>query len=297
MEFSPLPSDYESWTAGQKQNFLWTERILPSKYAQIPNLARIDVLGLFLTPLKMKMDRLSDEAPSGWKKAIHAHGSVAKIKFVPTTNTPFSGLFKGASGLIRFSVTGDPNAQGFAPGLAVKFFVDGHPSENFSALVSLTGQGENHNLFAHEFSNIVPVVNKLGPRLINWIFMRVTRFPTKLYLQGLAAIDQKGHLENNPYYPYQIFLVPNPNLHFSENPHDFRDDLAKISAGTSLFSIYGVDPENLQEDADQASDIVDEQGYRQKAQLIGHLTTTSAFVSSSYGDSLLFFRHQRFGNE
>jgi hypothetical protein len=42
------------------------------------------------------MDRLSDEAPSNWKKAIHAHGSVAKVKFLPTPNSPFTGLFKGA---------------------------------------------------------------------------------------------------------------------------------------------------------------------------------------------------------
>ncbi len=294
---TPLPTDYEAWTAQKKQDFIWNEKILPTQYQQLPPLSKIDIVGLFLTPLRTKMDRLSDESPNPWKKAIHAHGSVAKIKFIPTSSTPFTGLFKGVDcGFLRLSVTGDPSDRGFAPGLAVKFLIDGHPSGNFSALVSLTGQGKNHNIFANEFSNIVPVANEFGPKFINWIFTRVTRYPTKLYLEDMAKIDQKGESQTNPYYPYQIFLVPNPNLKFSENPHDFREDLASISSGISLFSVYGIDPEKLETDSQKISDIVDRPGYRQKATLIGHITTSSAFVSSLYGDNLLFFRHQRFGN-
>lgn len=295
-----LPTDYETWNAQRKQDFLWQEKILTSRYQELPSLKKINVLGLFLTPLSIKMDLKADEAPRRWQKAIHAHGSVAKIKFIPVANTPLTGLFKGVDcGLVRLSVTGDPQDRGFAPGLAMKFLIDKHPSENFSALVSLTGQGNNYNLFANEFSNIVPVVKELGPRFINWIFSRVTRFPTKLYLEDMAKIDQHGNSENKPYYPYQIFLVPNPQLKFPENPpHDFREDLASIDSGSLLFTVYGVIPEKIiSDDSDQISELVDQANYRQKAEIIGTIETCSEFVNSEYGDNLLFFRHQRFGNK
>jgi len=298
-ELPPLPADYESWSASQKQNFLWQERILQSQYDQLPPLEKIDVLGLFVTILSIKMDRLADEAPRKWKKAIHAHGSVAKIKFVPAANTPFTGLFKGAdSGLLRLSVTADPADRGFAPGLALKLFVDGKPSENFSALVSLSGQGNNYNFFANELSNIVAEEKSLGPKLINLIFRRVSKFPRKLYLQGFGQVDQKGNQETNPIYPYRLFLVPNPDLQFPESPpHDFRNDLATIPSGTLLFSVYAVNPQQIGDDAaNKVADAVEQSEYRQKAELIGKIETTSEFVSSFYGDSLLFFRHQRFAN-
>lgn len=297
--FPPLPPDYESWLAVDKQNFLWEKGILPSQYDRLPPLTKIDVLGLFFTMLRTKMDRLVDQAPRKWKKAIHAHGSVAKIKFVATPDSPFTGLFRGADyGLLRLSITGEPSDRGFAPGLAIKLFRDSKPSANFSALVSLIGQGDNYNFFAHEFSNIVPVVNKIAPRFINSIFRRVSKFPTKLYLQDLAQIDRQGYFEGKPYYPYQIFLVPNPQIHFSTSPHDFRDDLATIPAQTKLFSIYAVIPEQVGDKAARkAVGNIDTPEYRRQAQLIGQIETTSEFVSSFYGDSLLFFRHQRFANK
>lgn len=289
-EIEPLSADYESWTARQKQEFLWENRILKTRFDHLPPLEKIDVIGLFFTALTTKMDRLADEAPRRWKKAIHAHGSVAKIAFIPTADTPFTGLFAGAEcGLLRLSVTGDPSDRGFAPGLALKLFVDGKPSENFSALVSLTGQGDNYNFFAHEFSNIVPPVNRLGPRLINLIFRRVSKYPTKLFLADMSEVDQHGQIVKEPCYPSQVFLVPNPNVRFPETPdHDFREDLAMIASGTRLFSVYGVDPREVGDEATEKPE------YRQKAKLVGHIQTNSKFISSFYGDIRLFFRHQRF---
>jgi len=52
------------------------------------------------------------------------------------------------------------------------------------------GQGNNYNFFANEFSNIVPVVNQIGPKWINLIFMRVSKHPTKLWLQGLGDVNK-----------------------------------------------------------------------------------------------------------
>lgn len=291
-DFDPLPADYPTWSAQQKQTFLWDERILKSAYDQNPPIPRINIVGLILTPLRIKMDRLDDEAPSRWRKAIHPHGAVAKIKFVSASDSPYTGLFKGADyGLLRASLTGDPEARGFAPGLAIKLLADGQPSGNFSALVSLSGQGQNYNFLAHRFSNIVPVVNEFGPRFTNLIFRRVTRHPTRIDLQNLGTITQQGHSEVQPHTPTQVFLVPNPDLQFAESPHDFRTDLASIDPGTLLFSIYAIDS------VDPEGDTMNANGDRSQAQYIGHLETTSPFVASFYGDSQLFFRHQRFRNQ
>lgn len=288
---SALPSDYLSWRAKVKQNFLWEQRILATRYDRLPPLRKIDVIGLFFTALRTKMDYQSDEAPPNWKKAIHAHGSVAKIRLVPAADTPFTGLFRGADfGLIRLSVTGDPAARGFAPGMAIKLLIDRSPSANVSVLVSLEGQGKNYNFFANEFSNIVPVVDRLGPKLINLIFRRTSRFPTKLDLQNLSQFRQTGDPEPQPNFPMQLFLQPNPQVQFPVSPpHDFRTDLATIPAGTRLLSLYGVD-RSLESVADPIA-------LRQQARLIGWIETTSEFVDSAYGDSRLFFRHQRFKNQ
>ena len=294
-----LPQNYSSWPAQKKQDFIWSDKILPSQYEQLPPLQKIDVPGLFLTILKIKMDYQSDEAPPGWKKAIHAHGTVAKVKFIPTENTPFTGLFKGADyGLLRLSLTGDPKDRGFAPGLALKLFIDGQPAANFSALVALTGQDQNYNFLANEMSNLVPEEDSFGTKFINWIFRRVSNFPRKLYLQEFGTIDQYGNRESNPNYPYQIFLVPNPEVQFSSSPHDFRDDFATVPSETTLFSVYAVNPEQLGDQAaEKAVEKIEQSNYRQQAQIIGSLVTTSEFVCSSYGDSRLFFRHQRFANK
>jgi hypothetical protein len=287
----PLPSEYESHSAKAKQSTIWEGRILESEYDHLPPLKAIDLTGLFLTALSKKMDLLVDEAPPSWKKAIHAHGSVACITLSSLPGHRYTGLFQGANyGFIRVSVTANPADRGVAPGLALKLLVDQNPSSNVSALVSLTGQGRNYNLFANEYSNIVPFVLSPGPLLINSIFSRVTRYPTKLSLLNLAEFDQHGNPERNPLAPTQLFLRPNPEISFSEAPHDFRNDLHTLPENTLLFTVLAPLSDCLNEPNMPARRI------RESAKPIAEIRITSRFVSSAYGDSQLFFRHQRFHN-
>ena len=149
-------------------------------------------------------------------------------------------------------------------------------------------------------SNIVPVVDDFGPRFINWIFERVTRYPTKLYLLDLATVEQRGALVTQPYFPYQLFLVPSGEWQFLSQPgHDFREDLMTLPADTVLYRVFAVDPQLSGSPDRQALNTIstiDSPGYRQQATEIAQLITTSPFIASDYGDRLLFFRHQRFGN-
>ena len=293
---SSLPADYESWSAFKKRNFLWKERILPSAYDSdaLPPLKKIDIPGLLFTIMRIKMERQSDEVPKHWKKAIHARGTVAEVEFVPSPDSPFTGLFAGATslGLIRLSVTRDPSDRPFAPGLALKLFVDGRHSENFSALVSLTGQGNNHNILANEYSNVVPVVNEIGPKMINLMFRRTSRHPTKIYVEDLAKIDATGTVVEHPIFPEQLYLVPNPAIGFSEAPgRDFRTDLATLEPGIVLFTLHTTAPQDV------GNSELNSPQRRERARPIGELRLTSQFVASAYGDSQLFFRHQRFKNQ
>ena len=286
-ELPPLPAGYELWSAEQKQHFLWNERILPTQYTKFPPLERIDVVGLFRTPLRVKMDRHADQIPRRWKKAIHAHGSVAKVSFRAANTTPWSGVFQGARhGLLRLSLTGAPEVRSFAPGMALKLLRDRLSSANLSALVSLTGQGNNYNFFANEQSNIVPVVREFGPKAINLIFRRVTRYPTRLYLQNFAEADEQGQRVAEPRFPAQVFFRPAAGLGFpATSGHDFRRDLESLRPGSMLYEVLAPPP-STPEDGDQ----------RAAAVPIGSLWLDSGFVASHYGDSQLFFRHQRFHN-
>jgi hypothetical protein len=195
---------------------------------------------------------------------------VVQVEYVSTGDHPYTGLWQGATGLVRLSVTGDPTKRGFAPGLALKMLVAGQDSANFSALYTLNGQGQDHNFFAHPLSNIVPVVNEFGPQFINGIFRRVTRYPTKLSLQDFGVFDRSGAAVTTPKSPEQISLMP--ELQFANDPHDFRTDLTPLPADSKIFTVMVNDSQ----------------------QIIGHLVTKSKFVASAYGDRQLFFRHHRF---
>jgi hypothetical protein len=154
--------------------------------------------------------------------------------------------------------------------LALKMLVAGQDSANFSALYTLNGQGQDHNFFAHPLSNIVPVVNEFGPKFINGIFRRVTRYPTKLSLQDFGMFDRSGAAITSPHSPEQISLVP--ELQFASNPHDFRTDLTPITVDNKIFTVMVSDSNKV----------------------IGHLVSKSKFLASAYGDRQLFFRHHRF---
>jgi len=75
------------------------------------------------------MASAGDEMPAGQKKVVHTQGVVAKIEWVPTPGTPYTGIFAEGStnAIIRYSQT--PNLttahSGLLPSLAIKFLIDG----------------------------------------------------------------------------------------------------------------------------------------------------------------------------
>jgi hypothetical protein len=291
-----IPDDYESWNGCDKQEHLWVNGAMRTEYAEgeRPALVPINVLGLIDSILWKKVRDRTDVSPPGYQKPLHPYGAMAKVSFVPTTNHSYTGLFKGNQcGLLRLSVTGDPADRGFAPGLAWKAFVDGKPSENVSALYTLTGQGGNYNFFANELSQYVQqeVNESLGTSLI---FSLVTSKPTLLRVDDMAKVNQNGTRVATVKAPTQIYFVPTTAVRgrFSSSAHDFRDDLTELPAGTTVYDVYATSQEIRTSIFPWVTKrYADER--RASAVKVGSLKTTSPFSTSHFGDTGVFFKHQR----
>ena len=291
-----IPANYETWPAASKQANLWVNGALRTQIPadKLPALKATDTLGLLGSILWNKVKTRSDVAEAGYKKPIHAHGAMAKVKFVPTGNNSYTGLFKGSDyGLLRLSVTEDPKGKNFAPGLAWKVFVDGKPSENVSALFTLSGQGSNHNFFANELSQyVLQEADNLGSSIL---FSAVTTKPTLLMMNDFAKVTQTGAAVAKPVSPTQVYFVPRAEVRnrFATAAHDFRQDLLTLTEGTKLYDVYATSMEIKTSILPSLSKTYATQR-RNSAVKVGEIQLTSDFIASEFGDSGVFFKHQRY---
>lgn len=277
-----VPTNYQALSAAEKLDILWKENLIPNEYKVVPE---IQSLGLFdLVKLMSKsflaksFDHESDEMPEGRVKLLHPFGSVVQIEFVPTPKASSSGLLKsGAIGIARLSLAGNPNLMGYTPGMGLKLLVDGKPSVNLHVMNSLSGQNNDQNFFALEFSNILPKP-PFYLSLLAQAFTRVKSPPTELNINGITQVNSSGEVveSENIKNVYQIVFRPNPELAIaSDTQRDFREELAEIPSGSTLYSVFTRRHES--------SDL----------KKVGYLVTRSEFVASRYGDEKLFFQHQR----
>ena len=85
-------------------------------------------------------------------------------------------------------------------------------------------------------------------------------------------------METNPNFPYRLRFHPTGEIAFPDSFHEpFTGDLVTIPKGTKLYEIF-------------ALDMPEEMGGSEK--MIGELFLTSKLVTSEWGDTRLFFRHQ-----
>ena len=279
--FADLPAYYQSLNAKEKQNLLWSE--IQSSHAEdpYPTLSgksfsqALELLrGLF--NLKPSFDYASDEIPAGRIKIIHANGVAGKISFIPTTDHPFTGLYKtGAIGMARLSLATPPSDTDYVPGIAIKFLIPNHPSLNLHAIYLLEGQNGNWNFFANNFSNQIPHPTSWTLKAIEKIF-EWTRSPANdLPLSHVASWTNDGKYVGNIVYPERIYLKPADRVKKlipEDSREDFRKSLSKVSTGP-LYEVYGE--------------------YKNSEYHIGTIMLKSALLASNYGDKVLFFQHQR----
>ncbi len=289
-----VPADYDNLEACKKQQILWS-KASETVYKDLPGYRKLglpQLISMSRQEISLKEKRYSDFAPEGWVKYLHRRGSLATVKIVPVGGK-FTGVFEGAEcALLRLSLTYKVGgSKPVAPGMALKILRDRAPSANISALVSLNGQGKDFNFFKFPMSNIVPDGSGIGQKLVHKLFRRVTQYPEELLLDDMASVNALGEKEAEAVSPRQIFFVPADGLKSASESHDVREDFAAIAPETKVYEIRAV-PEKYRslDYANYTHEMAEE--FVKESEHIADIVTTSRFISSSFGDDGIFFRHQ-----
>lgn len=287
------PTGYQSWTAHHKALWLWKNLILSTAHdpTSLPVLtvpfrsSPLREIGLVLrrSQLDKALTRTSDLMEPGRPKLIHAKGSVAMVHFAPHDSSRYTGLLAspanggGANGLLRMSlvakVFGD---AAFTPALALKLLIDANPSADVLAMNHTVGQGRDYNLFSNTMTNDLRFTHnelRTAQRLMSVLFRRVSHQPRRMVTTHLGQQTHDGVWVDSPLTPDRLVFEPTTvarSIFVNRAGVDFRLVLAELPVGTRLFDVFGVTDSG--------------------AEPIGHVTTTTPFVSSEGGDRL-FFRH------
>lgn len=280
-------------SACAKADLIWNERILPSRYTELPPLTApgiSDLLRLLSSHYSVKaLSHEGDEMEPGRRKLVHAFGAEARFRLVVDAGAgEYTGLFRSGSACVlgRFSMASKPTVDRSIPALALKFFIDGeHPSQNLHLMTSADGQ-PGQNFFSQSFSNILPPASSLATRLLDRAFGRSAELfgakdtnPGRLTLEHVAGIAANGETVPAPRTPYQLLLRPlrEARALMEGRPagEDFRVALASLPAGSVLYDVY-------------TRATVDD---KEAPRLLGHLVLASPVVSSRYGDQSLYFKH------
>jgi hypothetical protein len=248
-----------------------------------------------LVSLDTTFDTVSDEMPEGRRKLLRPSGIVAAIAFeasypdqpadpAKSSRTgPYTGLFapnRGpVAGIARFS---DNGVKSFNPAVALKFFVDGKPSVNTLAAISMDGQGDDHNFFAGPITNHLQPAHGLAAKVV-WAFFKIAKSdPSLIELDNLAGVHADGTEVpgDEVRAPFELRYVGHGDLatRFSSAPHEYRVDLHALPAGTVVYDVLA-----RASAADPATSF----------EKIGEITLTEKPVATRSGDGRLFFQHHR----
>lgn len=277
-----------------KRENLWG-RIESTRHQSLPPYDDIDVPGLLLARLRNKVEHASDFRPSTWKKWIHRRAVVAKAVYRSVGHHACTGLWNepAAPVLLRLSLTYDPARRGVAPGIAIKFLVDGNPSRDVSLLTGLDSQGQDYRFFKASFSNVVPPSEKFGARMIARIFDRVDRPSNRIGVGHLGCVTASGQAVSAAVSPLQIFARGPADFSSAAPARDIRLDFLRMSPRPRpILEIYARPGDSREDFEDVDGDIL--RAYEARTVKIGELWLESGFVASSFGDDQLFFRHERF---
>jgi len=237
--------------------------------------------GIFKESMKTVFDNEWDVMPEGRKKYIHSVGAVCPF-VVKIKDSPFTGVFQSGEshGMIRLgSAAPIKKGAGMTPGGGVKFFRSGKHSADFVILNQLGPiADENHNFFAVPLSNHIPEDAPLALAPLALKFCQAQSCPTKVGLSDASTYDQNGNEADNVVFPFKVNFVPTGDINFDEEfleLADFNKQFTDLPVGTVLYQLRG----------HQSPD--DKDGV-----LLGDVVTTDKCVTSHYGDTKLFFKHQ-----
>jgi hypothetical protein len=279
---------YLKLSANAKMKHLWNEITENTHSGDWFGLHTIT--GLFGEDLHATFDHLGDVLPEGREKLIHSVGSIAKAKFIPTEDHPYTGILRSGCDnvLLRLS-TGKPydtkktNPEAalfnFVPGLAIKFLIDGKPSTNTVAMHSTSGQN-SWNFFENDFTPQFDINYDMSfaEKLVAAKFTEISYYISTLGNREMCSIDQDGTevSKGEDRFPFKlIFRAPNKikktmSQKFTE---DYTKVVAEFPKDTIIFEVYALDDFDCEEN------------------YIGEIKLTSRFTTSEFADTKLFFKH------
>ena len=116
------------------------------------------MLELFTQDMNLSFDHVGDTMPPGRTKMTHPRGVAMKVAFRPTTDSPYTGIFRGAKhGIMRVSETvrTNPLVAQTNPGFGLKYLRDGIDSADAVTMFSFDGQ-PSFNYFQNRWSTHLP---------------------------------------------------------------------------------------------------------------------------------------------
>jgi len=270
--------DYHKLTWQEKRDRLWTDITADSSIGEYHSVTVVATESVQTT-----FDDEWDVMPAGRVKAIHGIAGICPF-VVNIQDSPYSGILKTgeAHGIIRMGSGNDfTEGKGMLPGSSVKFVRTGRTSANFVMINSFDPMPNgNHNFFS------VPISNQLSETIYNPAvikFCQATDCPEKLGISDLCKYDQDGNEADPLVFPYRLWLEPADVSFPEEQPADgeaFVRLFDDIDVGTALYTLKAnANPE-------------DEEGL-----VLGQFITTDKCVSSHFGDTRLYFRHQRIAED
>ena len=136
----------------------------------------------------------------------------------------------------------------------------------------------NHNFFAVPLRNHVP--DDLGATVVPLAqkFCQTDHCITKVGLSDMCKYDQDGTSYENPVFPFKLELTPADVQFMEHTPASMEEFMAQFDAipvGTTVYTLKAyLSPEDSE------------------GMVLGNVVTTDNCVSSLYGDTRMFFKHQ-----
>jgi len=171
-----------------------------------------------------------------------------------------------------------PHGTYIFPGFGIKFLRSGVRSADWVALRA-TGAGGSYNFFESTFSNHVApdsALTGLGK------FQQASGCIDMVGLSDACTYTQAGEKVDKPVFPFEVRFEPTGKASFPDKRKsnaDLLNELSGIADGTDVFTLYAF-----------ASPRDKKQG---KNITLGTLTTVGTCHQTLFGDTDLFFRHQR----
>lgn len=254
--------------------------------------------------------------PNSPKKytGIFSEKSIGIARMSTATDPSVTGVMNRALA-IKFPISGSYSRTMFAMNRVVgqNLGKDQKPEIGFeNGTLVLAGEKTDFNYFkkSHNFTNFLArpkgfekgVTDKFFD-VVKYILrglgrtedvQKIDRMSRNMSVANLSWHTQDGRLAANPKAPYRIVLKPRPeiftNVAAYNSPKtefaDFRDDLATIPVGTTLWDVYATD-NTSDSDTEQTNEMIASGDYVKIASIV----LESKPRASKFGNETLMYKH------